>query len=164
MKTILLFPAVAFAATIGFAQPTLAASSQQFDESIGHQAQAEPNGPAERMKDTNQTQRQDWDRDPREQGAMGPHAGWAGHHNRRFGARDEGGAHFRFIRGNARIDIKCPAYEDVEHCVKAAGDLVEKVMSMKEHAGTELNLSSPPTQTPSASPIVPPPGQSGVIK
>ena len=146
MKTILMFPGVALAATLGFAQPTLAASSQQSDENIGHQAQSDTNGPAEKMEDSDQIRQQNWDRDGREQGATGSRAGWMGHHNRRFGARDEGGAHFRFIRGNARIDIKCPANEDVEHCVKAAGDLVEKVMSMKEHAGTELNLISPPSR------------------
>jgi hypothetical protein len=161
MKTILLFPVVTLAANIGFAQPMLAASSQQSDENIGHQAQSDTNWSAEKMEDSDQTRQQNWDRDGREQGAMGSRAGWMGHHNRRCGARGEGGAHFRFIRGDARIDIKCPANEDVEHCVKAAGDLVEKVMSMKQHAGTELNLISPPSQSPSVSPFVPPPSHSG---
>src|SRR5664279_3672816 len=46
------------------------------------------------------------------------------------------------------------ANEDVERCVKAAGELVDKVMSMKENAGTAgLN----PDGAPNANP---PPGQS----
>ena len=88
MKTILMFPGVALAATLGFAQPTLAASSQQSDENIGHQAQSDTNGPAEKMENSDQIRQQNWDRDGREQGAMGSRAGWMGHHNRRFGAED----------------------------------------------------------------------------
>jgi hypothetical protein len=55
---------------------------------------------------------------------MGPRAGWRRwHHNR-------GGAHFRFARGNARIDIQCPADQSLKDCVDAASTLIDKVAHM----------------------------------
>jgi hypothetical protein len=69
---------------------------------------------------------------------MGPHARWmmgggpgwmgrrAGWHRR---ARPRG-AHFSFSRGNAHINIQCPANESVKDCVDAASTLIDKVRSM----------------------------------
>ena len=150
---------MALAAIVCSAQPTLAQPYDQSGSSAGSQAQSDMNGPDQ--------QKRDWDRDQDRQrqpnwrhqlgeqgGGMRPHAGWMRHQAWGRGAMHDGGAHFRFTRGNARIDIKCPTNEDVEHCVKAAGELIGKVMSMKENAGTAgLN----PDGAPSANP---PPGHS----
>jgi hypothetical protein len=53
----------------------------------------------------------------------------------------------------------------VERCVKAAGELVDKVMSMKENAGTAglnpdgvPNANPPPGQSPSRPPAGSTPG------
>src|ERR1035437_9116390 len=96
----------------------------------------------------------------------GSGAGWMGHQAWGRGAMHDGGAHFRFAPGNARIDIQCPANEDVEHCVKAAGELIGKVMSAKENAGTAglnpdgaPNANPPPGQSPSPPPVVSTPGK-----
>jgi hypothetical protein len=170
MKIISLAPAMALAAIVGSAQPTLAQPNDQSGSSAASQAQSDMNRPDQ--------QNRDWDRDQDRQrqpnwrqqwgeqgGGMGPHAGGMGHAAWGRGAMHDGSAHFRFTRGNARIDIKCPANEDVEHCVKAAGELVDKVMSMKENAGTAgLNpdgapsTNPPPGHSPSPPPVGSTPG------
>ena len=158
MKIILLAPAMALAAIVGSAQPTLAQPYDQSGSSAGSQAQSDTNEPDHENRGWDRDQdRQpsNWEHHRGEQGGgMGTHAGGMGHQAGGRGAMHDGGAHFRFTRGNARIDIKCPTNEDVEHCVKAAGELIGKVMSMKENAGTAgLN----PDGAPSANP---PPGHS----
>ena len=60
------------------------------------------------------------------------------------------GAHFHISNGNATIDIRCPSDQAVERCVRAAGDLVDKVMSIKQ---TGAAVKPIPGQTP------PPPAQ-----
>jgi hypothetical protein len=44
--------------------------------------------------------------------------------------RAAGGARFHFARGNARIDVRCPADEDVRVCVRAAGELLDKIAEL----------------------------------
>ena len=46
--------------------------------------------------------------------------------------RGDGAAFFRFRRGDAEMDIKCPASENVQACVAAAGSLMDKVGSMAQ--------------------------------
>ncbi|MDT7952001.1 MAG: hypothetical protein RQ966_10910 [Acetobacteraceae bacterium] len=41
-------------------------------------------------------------------------------------------AFFRFRRGDAEIDIKCPASENLQSCVGAAGALMDKVSGMQQ--------------------------------
>ncbi|MEJ2623589.1 MAG: hypothetical protein P8Z80_03325 [Pseudolabrys sp.] len=71
-----------------------------------------------------------WMMGPHASGMMGPRAGWMGrhacwrHHHRQRGAR------FTFTRGNARVDIQCPANQSLKDCVDAAGTLLDKVMRM----------------------------------
>jgi hypothetical protein len=71
-------------------------------------------------------------------GMMGPSRDIMGWHRGMMGPRGWGGgpriagAHFHFSRGDASIDIRCPADQAVERCVRAAGDLIDKVMSMKQ--------------------------------
>src|SRR5674476_935214 len=150
MKIISLAPAMALAAIVG-------------------SAQSDMNGPDHENRGWDRDQdRQpsNWEHHRGEQGSgMGTHAGGMGHQAGGRGAMHDGGAHFRFTRGNARIDIKCPTNEDVEHCVKAAGELVDKVMSMKENAGTAglnpdgaPNTNPPPGQSPSPPPVGSTPG------
>src|SRR5450756_1339476 len=131
MKIILLAPAMALAAIVGSAQPTLAQPYDQSGSSAGSQAQSDTNGPDHENRGWDRDQdRQpsNWEHYRGEQGGgMGPHAGGMGHAALGRGAMHDDGAHFRFTRGNARIDIKCPANEDVEHCVKAVGELVGSV-------------------------------------
>jgi hypothetical protein len=158
MKIISLAPAMALAAIVGSAQPTLAQPNDQPGGSAGNQAQSDMNGPDQQNRGSDRDQdRQpsNWEHHRGDRGGgMGPHAGWMGSQAWGRGARHDGGAHFRFTRGNTRIDIQCPANEDVEHCVKAAGELIGKVMSTKENAGTPgLN----PDGAPSANPL---PGRS----
>ena len=76
-------------------------------------------------------------------GWMGQRAGWRRH---RHAPR---GAHFRFARGNARIDIQCPANQPLKDCVDAASTLIDKVAHM-----------GPPPPPPPGSPR-PPAGPSG---
>ncbi len=69
---------------------------------------------------------------------MGPHAGWMmgrrpgwmGHHGWRRWHRPPRGARFTFTRGNARVDIQCPANQSLKDCVDAASTLIDKVRSM----------------------------------
>jgi len=169
MKIISLAPAMALAAIVGSAQPTLAQPNVQSGDTAGGQAQSDMNGPDHENRGWDRDQdRQpsNWEHHRGEQGGgMGPHAGGMGHAALGRGTMHDGGAHFRFTRGNARIDIKCPTNEDVEHCVKAAGELVDKVMSMKENAGTAglnpdgvPNANPPPGQSPSRPPAGSTPG------
>jgi hypothetical protein len=158
MKILSLAPAMALAAIVGSVQPTLAQPYDQSGSSAGSQAQSDMKGPDQQNRGSDRDQdRQpsNWEHHRGDPGSgMRPHASWMGHQAWGRGTMYDGGAHFRFTRGNARIDIKCPANEDVEHCVKAAGELIGKVMSMKENAGTAgLN----PDGAPSANP---PPGHS----
>src|ERR1035437_10883572 len=122
MKILSLAPAMALAAIVCSAQPTLAQPYDQSGSSAGSQAQSDMNGADQQNRDWDRQRQPNWRHQWGEQGGgMRPHAGWMGHQAWGRGAMHDGGAHFRFTRGNARIDIKCPANEDVERCVKAAG-------------------------------------------
>lgn len=66
----------------------------------------------------------------------GPDRGPEQHHERwgmmHHGHKDDGAAFFRFRRGDAEMDIKCPASENVQACVSAAGSLMDKVSGMQQ--------------------------------
>ncbi len=49
----------------------------------------------------------------------------------RMHGRGDGAAFFRFKRGDAEMDIKCPMGENVQACVTAAGSLMDKVSGMQ---------------------------------
>jgi hypothetical protein len=87
-------------------------------------------------------------------GMMGRHMGMM------MGARERG-ARFHFKRGDATIDIRCPADEDVGACVNAASKLIDKIATMGgEHpAGSHANPPppSPPNSGPAPRPNSPPP-------
>ena len=67
----------------------------------------------------------------------GPGGGPEQHHERwgmmhRMHPPGDGAAFFRFRRGDAEMDIKCPAGENVQACVAAAGSLMDKVSGMQQ--------------------------------
>ncbi len=49
----------------------------------------------------------------------------------RMHGHGDGAAFFRFRRGDAEIDIRCPATENVQACVVAAGSLMDKISGMQ---------------------------------
>jgi hypothetical protein len=55
------------------------------------------------------------------------------------------GAHFRFRRGDAMIDIRCPKDEEMASCVQAATRLMRAVKDMQN-----TGASSPPSSSPGA--------------
>ena len=70
-------------------------------------------------------------------GGGGPEGGPEQHHERwgmmhRMHPRGDGAAFFRFRRGDAEMDIKCPMTENVQACVAAAGSLMDKVSGMQQ--------------------------------
>lgn len=69
----------------------------------------------------------------RPMGAMGGPGGGMEHHEdwmMRHRPHGDGAAFFRFRRGDAEMDIKCPVGENVQACVAAAGSLMDKVGTM----------------------------------
>lgn len=138
MKFVSLVLATALAAVIGtspsLAQPT-GMSSGNTPPGPQMNAPTHP-GPGQWARD------RDWNR-PGWQGGgygygwMAPHAGWMmGHHwpGRRghHGGWQRGprGARFTFTRGNARVDIQCPANQSLKECIDAASTLMDKVRGM----------------------------------
>jgi hypothetical protein len=99
-------------------------------------------------------------------GREGPGGGWRDdmHHfgmmgggrmgmregGQRGGGGGSGGAHFRFQRGDARIDIRCGDNEPMSLCVDGASRLIDKVMSMRPAGGGDASLPAPapPTAAP----------------
>jgi hypothetical protein len=55
------------------------------------------------------------------------------------------GARFKFSRGDAYIDIRCPQNETVQNCFQAASQLIDKVQSLtpSQPAGREVPTPSP---------------------
>ncbi len=49
------------------------------------------------------------------------------------------GVQFHFARGNERIDIQCPADQNVESCVSAASQLIDKVMGLANRGDARLD-------------------------
>jgi hypothetical protein len=134
MKIASLALATALAAMVGSAQPTLA---QPYDKSGGSDEKQSQDAPRmhQRMHQQQQDQSSDHDRDWQsrpgrhhrsraEGGPMGQMHGWG-----RRGMGRCGGVQFHFARGNERIDIQCPADQNMESCVRAASQLIDKVMN-----------------------------------
>ena len=71
---------------------------------------------------------------PENSGGPGPemHPRWGMMHHHHHEDDENGAAVFRFRRGDAEMDIKCPADENVQACVAAAGTLMDKVAGMQQ--------------------------------
>jgi Ni/Co efflux regulator RcnB len=79
-------------------------------------------------RDRNWSDNRDWGRMHRwVQGRMGPM--WR-MHERMANANEA--AHFRFRRGQAAIDVKCPEGESLQTCVNAAGQLLDKIANLRD--------------------------------
>jgi hypothetical protein len=61
---------------------------------------------------------------------------------RRMMMQAMGGARFHFTRGNARIDVRCSAQEDMQACVRAAGELLDKVAELHGARGANTTGSA----------------------
>jgi len=87
--------------------------------------------------------RHDWRRDHRGNGSrmgmgMGPTMMWRWHEM----MNALGGAQFHFARGKARMDIRCPAQGNLQACVHAATELLDKIAQLR-HGGE--NTTGPAT-------------------
>jgi hypothetical protein len=117
------------------AYPSFAQSDSPYGDTAGSQAQSDSGMRGmSRMHDDEDTV---GDRD----------SGQRGHrHHRDMGGGDHmgmmgmmmrpRGAHFRFRRGDARIDIQCPARESLQSCVEAATELIDRVSRLGPHTST----------------------------
>ncbi len=74
------------------------------------------------------------------------------HHHMGMGgrARAQQGATFRFRRGDAMIDIRCPKDEELSTCVQGAIRLMREVKSMQGTSSPTAPSVNPPAATPSA--------------
>lgn len=142
MKIAALALASTFALAIGCAQPVFARSQDQ--TGAGNQPYAQDqsdmdNGNATTGANTDEQngnwrdengERDNWRRDRHWNGprmGMGPMM-W----RRRQMALDAmGGARFHFARGKARIDIRCPAQGNLQACVHAATELLDKIAALR---------------------------------
>jgi len=82
---------------------------------------------------------------------MGGGPGWVGRYMQ--GWSRPRGASFHFQHGNSRIDIQCPARQNLSDCVNAADKILDKLAAMKREAGPATPTPSKPT--PPASPNTP---------
>ena len=142
MKIAALALASTFALGVGCAQPVFAQSQDQTgaanqpyaqDQSDMNNGQAttganddDQNG---NLRDDN-GERDGWHGDRHWTGprmGMGPMM-WR-RHQMALGAM--GGARFHFARGKARIDIRCPAQTNLQACVHAATELLDKIAALR---------------------------------
>lgn len=161
MKTISLALASALTAVIGFAQPVLAQSLDQTGSSSQRSAGDSDDmdrGGAMTSGESRSRDRGSW-HGRRDEDSSGPggrtgsggrHGGRLGegggmemrrglmerHHQMMMGAMS-GGARFRFTRGDARIDVQCPAQENMRVCVAAATELLDKIVSLHGNGSHE---------------------------
>ena len=85
----------------------------------------ENNSAAERGGDGNQHRR--WSGNDRMGMGMGPMMMRRRHQM----MRAMGGAQFHFARGKARIDVRCSVQEDMQACVRAATELLDKIAALR---------------------------------
>lgn len=144
MKIVPLVVATAVAAVIG-SSPLLAQSADAPSANTPQSGSAmnAPTHPGQSQWDRDR----DWYRSGRQQGGpgfgwmgpwmMGPRAGWMmgqrpgwmGRHAA-WRQRPPRGARFTFTRGDARVDIQCPASQSLKDCIDAASTLIDKVAGM----------------------------------
>lgn len=152
MKFAALALASTFALAIGCAQPVFAQTQDQTgagSQSYAQDRSGMDNGNATTGANTDE-QNGNWRDDNGErEGARGDHQ-WS---ERRMGMgpmmwrrhrmmmNAMGGAHFHFARGRARIDIRCPAQANLQACVHAATELLDKIAELR-HGGDNTTGSA----------------------
>lgn len=115
----------------------------------GYQAQNEDGWHRGRAEDRDQDRDRDWGQ--RSHHRWGPGMGFMGPMSRSARGPMTQGARFHFARGNARIDIQCPPQNDMQSCVQAAGQLLDKLSSMqnstlaKPDGGSSGTPETPPS-------------------
>ena len=63
--------------------------------------------------------------------------------------RSGGAARFRFRRGDASMDIRCPQNETLRDCVQAVSQLLDKMNSFRPSSSSQgAGTTSPPVSTP----------------
>lgn len=152
------------AAAIACAQPTLAqtpdqtgATNQGSGTMNGHAA---TNGTGRGgMTEGRGDDRQDTMRDNDEDSAATGGGNWNSRRpmtmgpmwrHRRLMLGGAGGAHFHVARGKARIDVTCSVQEDTEACVRAAGQLLDKIAELHGGRGSNTTGSAGHNEHPAA--------------
>ena len=167
MKTISLALASALTAVIGFAQPVLAQSLDQSGSSNQRSAGNSDDmdrGGAMTSGQSRSDDRGSW-RGRRDEDSSGPGRTGSGerhgggmemrrglmerHHQMMMGGTS--GARFRFTRGDARIDVQCPAQENLRACVSAATELLDKIVSLHGNGPHESKATGSGTPQTSGS-------------
>ena len=148
MKIAALALASTFALAIGCAQPVLAqtqdqtgAASQPYAQDQSDQSDMDAGGSQATNGANVDEQNGNWrgddgDREGRRGRAwnerrmgMGPMMMWRRHQAMMMNAF--GGAQFHFARGKARLDVRCPARGDLQACVRAATELLDKIAQLR---------------------------------
>ncbi|MGN6570651.1 MAG: hypothetical protein ACTHLO_04470 [Pseudolabrys sp.] len=154
MKTASLALAAALATIVGCAPPAAAQTQDQTGAATVDRAAPDDNGSAATNGVGNSEQRDDMrgeDRDNPADSANAPRQ-WRDRGpmvmpmrpmlpQRRMMMRGTG-AHFHFARGKARIDVTCSPQEDTEACVRAAGELIDKIAELRGGANRDNTTGS----------------------
>ena len=135
-----------FALVVGSAQPVLAQTQDQTGAGARPYAQDRSdmdNGSATTGANTDE-QNGNWRDDDSEREGVRRDRQW---NERRMGMgpmmlrrhrmmmNAMGGAHFHVARGKARIDISCPAQANLQSCVHAATELLDKIAELRHGGG-----------------------------
>jgi len=176
MKIASLALASALAAAAGCAQPAFAQSQDQTGAtnqtgSGMNGGMMNHNSMMNRMNRDNDDQASSDQADSENSDRRG--GGWNWHHGSHMGSmgpmrrhdmmmmRAMGGAHFRFVRGNTRVDVRCSVQEDTQACVRAAGELLDKIAQM--HRGGGTTGSAPDSDESGSGGSIPAPGEPQVL-
>jgi hypothetical protein len=152
MKIAALALASTFALAVGCAQPVFAQTQDQ--TGAGNQPYAQDQSDTDNNNATtgaNNGQNGNW-RDEENDNSRGDHGWhdrrmgmgpmmWRRHHMMMMGAL--GGAHFHFARGKARIDIQCPAEDNLQACVHAATQLIDKLAELRRNGESNTGSATP---------------------
>ncbi len=149
MKSLQFTAAAALIGIMGLWQPVNAQTSDQSGSRGSNQTESSSNMPKEdsgpRGMPTGMMEHRGMmqHRDMMGHGGMMERRGMMG-----GGGSRNSGARFHVSSGNATIDIRCPADQAVERCVRAAGDLIDKITSIKQSGA--VGNPSPGQKPPSA--------------
>lgn len=169
MKIAALALASTFALVLGCAQPVFAQTRDQIGAGSQPYAQDRPdmgNGNATTGSSSDE-QNGNWRDDNGErEGGRGDHQWNEGRmgmapmmmrHRHQMMMNAMGGAHFHFARGKARIDIRCPAQANLQACVHAATELLDKIAELQHGGGNTTGSATEDNDRTNGSGLVQPP-------